>query len=125
MRKLLALAMVTAAFSAAPVFAADLTIQPHVAGSGVPGTTVPTKANPELPYGVFYAPQYLPNHPTAATIWPRVVEVDCMRDTGGNFRCEGYNWTPDMGRAEYLWVKPKFVETVPVVIPRTVKKIGE
>lgn len=54
----------------------------------------------------FSVPQYLPGHPTAATIWPRVVEIQCDRTTTGDLTCDGYNWSPDMGRAEYLFVTP-------------------
>lgn len=64
-----------------------------------------------VPY--YFEPQYLPYYPTAATIWPRVIEVPCVREKDGKLTCEGYNWTPAMGRGEYLFIMPKVTE-VPV-----------
>lgn len=61
--------------------------------------------NSDEPY--YHVPQYMPYYPTAAVIWPRVVEVPCTRAADGKVTCEGYNWTPDMGRAEYLFIVPK------------------
>ena len=55
----------------------------------------------------YSVPQYLPYYPTAAVIWPRVVEVPCEQGADGKMICEGYNWTPAMGRAEYLFIMPK------------------
>lgn len=54
-----------------------------------------------------HVPQYMPYYPTAAVIWPRVVEVPCEKTEAGELRCEGYNWTPAMGRGEYLFFVPK------------------
>lgn len=66
----------------------------------------------------FSVPQYLPYYPTAATIWPRVVEIQCdMKD--GVMQCDGYNWSPDMGRAEYLFVTPVVRKPVLVNAPVT------
>jgi hypothetical protein len=55
---------------------------------------------------VYHAPQYLPGLPTAASIWPRVVEVPCTRTPGGALQCKGYQWLPTYGRAEYLYFRP-------------------
>lgn len=60
--------------------------------------------------GVFFTPQYMPGYPTSSTIWPRIVDVDCVK-VGHDAVCDGYNWTPDKGRGEYLMYRPKFKET--------------
>lgn len=87
-------------------------------------------AVPVLGNNIFHAPQYMPYHPTAATIYPRVIEVKCVENKvyrrahgepdGPAARifttCDGYNWAPSMGRAEYLFVTPKVEkEQVPKV----------
>lgn len=126
MKKVLALATIALALTAGPVLAAELSIAPKVTGSGVPHATGYTKANPELPYGTFYAPQYLPGYPTAATIWPRTIDVNCTQDKTLELKCDGYHWLPEYGRGEYLWVHPKYVKYVaPVPVPVVVKKISE
>lgn len=56
-------------------------------------------------YNVLHIPQYMPYYPTAATIWPRTIDVKC-KDYDGNLDCEGYNWSPSMGRTEYLFINP-------------------
>jgi hypothetical protein len=38
-----------------------------------------------------------------------VVDVKCTK-AGEVLTCEGYHWTPEMGRAEYLLVHPVVVE---------------
>lgn len=38
--------------------------------------------------------KFLPYHPTAATIWPRTVQIN-----------EGEHWNPAMGRMEYLYIE--------------------
>lgn len=68
---------------------------------------------------LFYAPQYLPGFPTAASIWPRVVDVRCVNE-GQMLRCEGYNWLPMMGRGEYLFFRPVVgagSDVGPVIVP--------
>lgn len=94
-------------------------------GLGTPGTKLqnvgvenakPVNTSPD----VLHTPQYLAGFPTAATIWPRIVEVPC-KETKGILACEGFHWTPDMGRGEYLFVTPKVVaEAEPKIIERTV-----
>ena len=75
---------------------------------------------PVLGDNIFHSAQYMPGHPTSATIYPRVIEVKCT-ETPAHRRahgpqdgpaalmiktCNGYNWSPSMGRAEYLFVTP-------------------
>lgn len=120
-----------ALMAAAGLAFAQVNVQRNELGSGTPGTQGVEQAD-FWSNGIYHAPQYMPGYPTAAVIFPRVVEVECKRDVLGGLNCNGYNWTPDMGRAEYLLVKPRIVEpVVPQVITRTiikevpVKKKGE
>ena len=109
-------------------------------GSGQPNATGIENAD-MWDQGVYHAPQYMPGYPTAATLWPRVIDVPCTK-IGDNITCNGYNWTPDMGRGEYLMIHPMIVEPtkpivvtntvtntivkeVPVIVPVTEKKIKE
>lgn len=64
---------------------------------------------------IYHAPQYMPGYPTAATLYPRVVDVQCKKTVSG-LNCKGYNWTPDMGRAEYLMIRPVVLEDVPAPV---------
>lgn len=94
--------------------AADTTITQVQLGSGVPSGEKLTNA-PLVMDGMYHAPQYLPGHPTAATIWPRVVDVECTKtedlsnanDKGDNLVCDSYNWAPSMGRGEYIYIRPR------------------
>ena len=88
-------------------------------GSGEPNATGIENAD-KWDQGVYHAPQYMPGYPTAATIWPRVVDVPCTK-VGDKVICNGYNWTPDMGRGEYLMIHPMIAEpTKPIVVTNTV-----
>jgi OmpA-OmpF porin, OOP family len=60
--------------------------------------------------GMYQVPGFMPYYPTAATIWPRVVQVRCSADGV----CDGYSITPALGRGEYLYVQPVVV-AAPVV----------
>lgn len=84
--------------------AADVTIQRHEYGSGTPGTTGVENAVP-VGNNLYFAPQYMPGFPTAAQIYPRVIDVPCTM-ANDVLNCDGYNWLPSMGRAEYLLIKP-------------------
>ena len=92
-------------------------------GSGTPGVQgfeSAIKVGQDSEY--LHAPQYMPMHPTAATIWPRVVEVPCTK-SGNVLKCEGYNWQPKLGRGEYLFIKPiVIVPQQPIVVTNTVIK---
>ena len=66
---------------------------------------------------IFHAPQYMPFYPTAAVIWPRVLEVNCKREADTSLTCEDYRWAPSMGRAEYLFITPKVAEAPKAVAP--------
>lgn len=121
MKKLLAL-ILTAAVLASPVFAQD--VQVRQLGSGTPAaeSSKGTEATELVNDTASHAPQYLPGHPTAATIYPRVVEVPCTKAADGKLTCAGYNWTPNMGRGEYLYVTPKIIEPAKPVVEKVIVK---
>src|SRR5690606_18854143 len=75
-------------------------------GSGEPGQTGYENAE-AVENNIYHAPQYLPGSPTSAALWARTIPVRCVR-TEGEVRCEGYHWTPAMGRGEYLYFTPVF-----------------
>lgn len=112
---------------------AEPTITQHQLGAGMSGA--PSKLQGGLKMygdnknsGVFFTPQYMPNYPTASTIWPRVEDVDCVK-VGHDVVCDGYDWKPGMGRGEYLMFRPKIkeqkVKTRTVYIEVPVKKKAE
>jgi len=140
MKKLLALALLSTCLSA---YAENsIIIERRQLGSGTPAPAVTTGtqwAN-SVNDGMYHVPQYLPGFPTAATIWPRTITTPCVRTPTGQLTCNGYNWRPEFGRAEYLFVTPEIVQPpqvikelvpVPVIIEREVirevpvKKIRE
>lgn len=110
------------------VFAQEFSLESSALGSNVSNEPVHAimldRGNGEK---IYHAPQYLPGHPTAATIWPRVVQVKCTQ-VGKTTECENYKWLPEMGRPEYIFVVPTFekpvqpVNTPPVIIIREVKQ---
>jgi len=65
--------------------------------------------NSGLENDILHGTQYMPGFPTAATIWPRVVAVPCVKADEG-LKCEGYRWSPALGRGEYLFITPQVVE---------------
>jgi hypothetical protein len=102
-----------------PAGAAVIVRQQH--GSGTPGFGgfEPATAMGE---GIYHAPQYLPAFPTASTLWPRVIDVECVRAPDGKFVCDGYSWVPALGRGEYLYIRP-FVKTPVAPVEKIVEKI--
>lgn len=109
-------------------FAAEVGVGKNLLGSGSPVVSNPTGVenasvvdNAKVENNILHAPQYMPYYPTAATIWPRAVEVPCTK-VGADLKCAGYNWTPSLGRSEYLFVVPKVKESTPtemIVITNT------
>lgn len=110
----------------APVFAGgNVIVHRQEYGTGQPSQVGVEQAF-KLPDGTYHTPQYLPGYPTSSTIFPRIVEVECVKQESGNLNCVGYNWSPDMGRAEYLLIRPRVKElTTPIVIERKVEVIKE
>jgi hypothetical protein len=60
----------------------------------------------------------MPNYPTAAPIWPRVIEVPCTK-TDTVLKCDGYTWQPKLGRGEYLFITP-IITKEPEAVVKTV-----
>ncbi len=122
MKKLILLAALIGL--AGSVLAQEVNVSREASGSGQPGTTGYENAK-KWDNDIFHAPQYMPGYPTAAVLYPRIVEVQCKR-SGSLLVCKGYNWTPDMGRGEYLMVRPVIVpEVKPTVVTNTVTIIKE
>lgn len=79
-------------------------------GSGTPAkaVTIGDESAIIVRDGYYHVPQYMSQFPTATTLWPRVVEVLCDEDVQANtLKCDGYHWTPALGRGEYLMFVPK------------------
>lgn len=122
-RLLLVLLLASASAFAAP----EVPINNSQLGSGTPSNITVGVSNASLVDDrVYFTPQYMPGFPTAATLWPRVVEVECSHTAFGNIVCEGYHWTPNLGRGEYLFVTPRFKEPVvtppPIIVPVLIEK---
>lgn len=87
-----------------PALAQAVEIERLMLGSGEQGVSGYEQAT--AVYGnIYHVPQYLPGFPTAATIWPRAIEVPCHQG-GLELECDGYYWNPAMGRGEYLFFIP-------------------
>jgi hypothetical protein len=87
-------------------------------GSGVPvavGAPAISVAD-HIGGGDYHVPGYLPGHPTAAMLWPRVLQLPCKRDTPqGDLTCAGYGISPVRG--EYLYLRPVVEEAPPAPKP--------
>lgn len=114
MKLLNAIALAVLSVGLTPIAFGQVGIDRIELGSGEPGQAGVENAT-AVTNDIYHVPQYLPGHPTAATIWPRVVDVPCRR-TGAALHCDGYQWTPRLGRAEYLFFRavmaPAAVQTV-------------
>lgn len=88
-------------------FAGDILIKNDQLGSGIPAQTVTIGDQQAEPVGdgMYFIPQQLSGYPTAATIWPRAVQVECVKTATG-LQCDGFNYSPKLGRGEYLFVIP-------------------
>ncbi len=91
-------------------------------GSGTPSATMTTgtEAAELVVDGLYHLPNYLPGFPTAATIWPRELPIECESDPRtGRPTCTGYRVLPAVGRGEYLFIRPvaKVMPLPPAVVP--------
>jgi hypothetical protein len=131
MKKLLILAVAAFCSLCQAQSGPDLQVENRLIGSGEQAVTNAKRfTNAKLvgDYGVYHVPQFLPYYPTAATIWPRVIEVKCK-----GAQCDGYDWTPDMGRGEYVYFRAVQVAVAPAPVvlaapppaPMPVKKINQ
>ncbi|MBC7501248.1 MAG: hypothetical protein H7315_12230 [Herminiimonas sp.] len=89
-------------------------------GSGTPSSavTLGTESAELVVDGLYHLPNYLPGFPTAATIWPRELPIECESDpVTGSPTCTGYRVLPAVGRGEYLFIRPvaKVVVRPPIV----------
>lgn len=57
------------------------------------------------PLGIHHVPGMLPGHPTAATLWPRIIRVECVMEDG-KMKCDYPARTPSVGRGEYVMYEP-------------------
>jgi hypothetical protein len=103
---LLLIAVMSAGVASAQVKNDSIQIEREALGSGQPYAQGMETAQRVGDNDYFHAPQYMPGYPTAATIYPRVVRVACQSPA----ECEGYHWTPGLGRGEYLFVEPELVQ---------------
>ena len=108
MKHFLAMACAAAAFGVA---AQTVEIQRAPLGSGEPGMQG-YEAAVLVSDDIYHVPQYLPGSPTAASVWPRAVRVLCRPD-GQRLLCDGYQWSPALGRGEYLYFIPVIVTGAP------------
>lgn len=81
-------------------------------GSGEPGQTGFENAT-LVSNDAYHAPQYMPGYPTARPLWARMIEVPCTRSAEGRLQCKGYQWSPAIGRAEYLFFRPVLLSLSP------------
>lgn len=107
------------------VSAQQVSIGRNDAGSGTPGAFGVENAT-KWDNDIYHASQYMPGYPTAAPLWVRVINVTCAKAVNG-VNCDGYNWLPEMGRGEYLMIRPVIVEApkpiikeVPVIVLKEV-----
>lgn len=57
--------------------------------------------------GLYHVPGFMPGYPTAATIWPRELPLECVSNpVDGTPACGGYRVLPAVGRGEYIFVRP-------------------
>jgi hypothetical protein len=87
-------------------------------GSGTPadGVTTGTEAAHAVVDGLYHVPNYMPGFPTAATIWPRELPVECESEIAdASPHCTGYRVLPEVGRGEYIFVRP-YAKLVPKLI---------
>lgn len=104
-----------------PVPPGSMVVLRHHLGSGIPGLTGLEPAS-HVGDGVYHVPQLLPFYPTAGVLWPRVVVVECEKVTD-RFVCDGYHWSPSIGRGEYLFIRPVLKERAPPTPPQVVREV--
>ena len=109
------------------ISAQPVNVSRETLGSGQPNSTGIENAT-KWDNDIYHAPQYMPGYPTAAVLYPRIVDVRCTKDENV-INCKGYNWIPDMGRGEYLMIRTNIVPEVnpvaPIIVTNTVTIIKE
>lgn len=122
MKKLILAAVMVALTGS--VFAQQVNVARSELGSAMNSNGQETAKVWDVRDGIFHAPQYMPGYPTAATLWPRVVEVKCKKTVNvktntSALNCDGYDWLPEYGRGEYLMIRP-VVANEPLVVTNTI-----
>jgi len=116
MKNLITILVLT--LTASTTIGQDITVERRELGSGTPGQVGQESAS-IWGNDIYHAPQYMPGNPTAATLYPRVLEVPCTQ-VGEVLECKGYSW--DVGRSEYLLIRPVIVKE-PTVVEKVVTVI--
>jgi hypothetical protein len=114
MKKLISIAALLVSTAS---FGQAVSIQNVLQGYGSPGMSGYEPAL-HVSNDYLHTPQFMDGFPTAATIWPRIIDVPCTK-VDGVLKCQGYTWNPKMGRGEYLFIRPVVTEA-PVVVPSPV-----
>lgn len=94
-------------------------------GSGAPAVQV-TMGSSIAQYwgdGLYFIPGYYPGYPTAAVMWPRVIEVPCVKNDDGSLSCQGYEiYSQQAGnRGEFILFKPVIQAPAKPVAPTIVE----
>ena len=122
MKKLFVTLMVVA--TAAFAQAQDYAVRNEPLGTGLP-LVIGNQTAVHVTDGLYFVPQYMAGYPTASAIFPRVIDVECVK-TATAINCSGYNWLPQYGRAEYLFIRPRLVTPAepakPVIVERIILK---
>jgi hypothetical protein len=116
MKKLILLAALIGI--AGSVLAQEVTIERQPLGSGQPEHSGYENAQ-KWDNNIYHAPQYMLGYPTAAVLYPRVLDVQCVQTSTG-LKCKGYVGSPDIGRGEYLMIRPIVTPEPKPVDPITV-----
>jgi len=84
-------------------------------GSGVPSIGQSLGYSEAMPVadGLYHVPGYMPYQSSAATIWPRVVNVKCDNQNG-TWYCTGYHIDGVLERGEDIYVRPQFIQVAAV-----------
>lgn len=96
-----------------PTVISNISVVRNQLGAGDPLEEKTVGKNPAdyINDGYYHSPQYMAGFPTAAIIWPRIIDVDCEKIPTG-ITCNGYHWLPAYGRGEYLFIHPKFKASI-------------
>lgn len=101
----------------APVPAFEVERLPFGSGTPAGGVTTGTETARIVVDGLYHVPNYMPGFPTAATIWPRELPLECDHDAHTNGpACSGYRVLPAVGRGEYIFVRPYTRPAPPAVV---------
>jgi hypothetical protein len=90
-------------------------------GSGTPSVGETSGYDEATPVadGLYHVPGFLPYESSAASMWPRVVNVKC-HSQDGEWYCTGYHIDGVLERGEDVYVRPQFIKVVTPVVPITV-----